>query len=82
MSRTLPIALPSALPIVLPLIAVGLATGCGSQVADAPEPERVQVVESPPTTCPPAPDIVLRKWVRADCDRVREARSGHPNPSG
>lgn len=78
MSRTLPIAL----PIALPLIAVGLATACGSQVSDAPEPEPVQVVESPATTCPPAPDIVLRKWVQAECDSVREARSGHPNPSG
>lgn len=69
-------------PIALPLIAVALATACGSQVADAPEPEPVQVVESPVTTCPPASDIVLRRQAQADCDRVGEPRSGHPNPSG
>ena len=76
MSRTLPIACRR-----LPLIAVALATACGSQVADAPDPSRSQVVESPVTTCPPAPDIVLRVGP-GRVHRIREARSGHPNPSG
>ena len=81
MSRTVSTGLSAVL-----LTAVALATACGSQATDAPDPAPdptpAEGAESPVTSCPPSPDIVLRRWVQSGCADTPEKRLGPPYPSG
>jgi hypothetical protein len=65
-------------------LAVALTVGCGSNIAEAPDQGHLTVIDSPKhqphaqTTCPDAPDVVLRRTAHEVPDCEKPAEGGYP----
>ena len=70
-------------------LVVGLATACGTQTVQAPDPPQTSVVDVPAeydrtgrAACTGTPHVVLRRTTQQLPDCRKSARSGYPGATG